>query len=71
MAIQCIVFNCSDGLDAKMMSRFFIGLASGGAWSCFDEFNRIGVEVLSVIGTQILTIQQAVRARVTQFEFEG
>jgi dynein heavy chain len=71
MAIQCIVFNCSDGLDAKMMARFFVGLASGGAWSCFDEFNRINIEVLSVIGTQILTIQTAVRERKAVFDFEG
>jgi dynein heavy chain len=68
---MCIVFNCSDGLDAKMMARFFVGLASGGAWSCFDEFNRINIEVLSVIGTQILTIQTAVRERKEKFDFEG
>ena len=53
------------------MARFFIGLASGGAWSCFDEFNRINIEVLSVIGTQILTIQTAVRERKEKFDFEG
>jgi len=53
LATHCIAFNCSEATDNVMISQFFKGLASTGSWCCFDEFNRIYLEVLSVIAQDL------------------
>eukprot|EP00397_Hematodinium_sp_SG-2012_P000137 GEMP01000137.1.p1 GENE.GEMP01000137.1~~GEMP01000137.1.p1 ORF type:complete len:2966 (+),score=813.16 GEMP01000137.1:107-8899(+) len=71
LARMCIVFNCSDALDYVSMSKFFKGIAGTGAWCCFEEFNRINVEVLSVIAQEIFNIQHAISGQQREFDFEG
>ncbi|RLO10949.1 hypothetical protein DYB28_009555, partial [Aphanomyces astaci] len=71
LAIQCIVFNCSDQIDYKMMAKLFCGLSQCGCWTCLDEFNRIDIEVLSVIAQQLMILRQGRLAGTTELCFEG
>ena len=71
LALLCVVFNCGEGLDYKAMGSIFSGLVQCGAWGCFDEFNRIEAEVLSVVSSQIRQIQEALKNDLTRFAFEG
>ena len=36
IAVQCVVFNCSDQLDYKMMGKLFSGVAQTGCWTCLN-----------------------------------
>ncbi|XP_006886407.1 PREDICTED: dynein heavy chain 17, axonemal [Elephantulus edwardii] len=65
------VFNCSEQMDYKSCGNIYKGLAQTGAWGCFDEFNRISVEVLSVIAVQVKCVQDAIRSKKKTFSFLG
>lgn len=53
------------------MNCFFEGLSQTGCWGCFDEFNRISIEVLSVVAVQVKVIQDAIKDKKKRFMFLG
>ncbi|XP_059938624.1 dynein axonemal heavy chain 9 isoform X1 [Mesoplodon densirostris] len=71
LGIMVYVFNCSEQMDYKSCGNIYKGLAQTGAWGCFDEFNRISVEVLSVVAVQVKSIQDAIRDKKQWFNFLG
>lgn len=62
------MINCGEGLDFKAMRSIFSGLYQSGAWGCFDEFNRINVEVLSVVSSQLKSIQNGLVSGLDQVD---
>ncbi|XP_075210990.1 dynein heavy chain at 93AB [Lycorma delicatula] len=71
LGIMVYVFNCSEQMDYKSCGNIYKGLAQTGAWGCFDEFNRISVEVLSVVAVQVKSVQDAIRDKKATFNFMG
>jgi dynein heavy chain len=61
VGLPVFVFNCSEQMSTDSLGQNFMGLSQTGAWGCFDEFNRISIEVLSVVSTQVKQIQDALK----------
>ena len=70
MRKACYVFNCSVQMDYKGMGGIFKGLASSGSWGCFDEFNRLVPEVLSVWSVQFKSVTDGIKAGVARFRLQ-
>ncbi|XP_063367395.1 dynein beta chain, ciliary-like [Cydia amplana] len=71
LGIMVYVFNCSEQMDYKSCGNIYKGLCQTGAWGCFDEFNRISVEVLSVVSVQVKSVLDAIKFKKKKFDFMG
>eukprot|EP00471_Norrisiella_sphaerica_P010953 CAMPEP_0184498660 /NCGR_PEP_ID=MMETSP0113_2-20130426/39505_1 /TAXON_ID=91329 /ORGANISM="Norrisiella sphaerica, Strain BC52" /LENGTH=4666 /DNA_ID=CAMNT_0026886275 /DNA_START=34 /DNA_END=14034 /DNA_ORIENTATION=- len=71
VGIPVYVFNCSEQMNVESMSAIYKGLSQVGAWGCFDEFNRIRIEVLSVVATQVTCVLNALKTNAKEFDMMG
>jgi len=58
-------------MDYQSLGSIFKGLAASGSWGCFDEFNRLVPEVLSVCSVQFKAVCDGIRARAAEVVIEG
>lgn len=65
------VLNCSPDMDYKSLGSVWQGVASSGAWICFDEFNRLIPEVLSVCTIQFKAVCDGIKAGNARVTVEG
>eukprot|EP00971_Amphidinium_carterae_P006554 129301-Amphidinium_carterae.1 len=71
VAKACYVINAAPEMDYLTMGNIYKGLSASGSWGCFDEFNRLVPEVLSVCTVQFKSVCDAVRASVKRFVLQG
>ncbi|ANQ06174.1 Uncharacterized protein PCOAH_00004920 [Plasmodium coatneyi] len=50
------VYNCSCNINFDFLKNLFFGIATNGIFFCFDEFNRITIEALSVLAQQLCNL---------------
>ena len=58
-------------MNYESMGNIYKGLASSGCWGCFDEFNRLLPETLSVCSVQFKSVTDAIKRNAKRFVIEG
>jgi dynein heavy chain len=71
LAKACYVINAAPEMDYLTMGNLFKGGAASGSWLCFDEYNRLIPEVLSVNTVQFKAVCEAVKVKAKRFVLQG
>ncbi|XP_054010575.1 dynein axonemal heavy chain 7-like [Hylaeus anthracinus] len=71
IAIQFRTFNCADILSYDFFCQVFKGFISCGAWLCFENFDSLKLELLSMITQNLICIFQAITTNLKIITFEG
>ena len=61
--------HCSSQTDSKSMEKVFKGLASSGAWGCFDLLSSAPARVLSACAQHISCVLAAIRESRVKFVY--
>ncbi|KAL0118616.1 hypothetical protein PUN28_009352 [Cardiocondyla obscurior] len=65
------VINCSNSISYDCIIQSFKGMISCGAWICFENFDKLKLELLSAITQNLTQIKQAVSSDLKIVSFEG
>lgn len=71
LAKQFYTVNCCKDISYKCVTQVLKGVVSCGAWICFDNFNRLRLELLSAVAQCLIQMQQAVSSNLQYVNFEG
>ncbi|XP_078034863.1 dynein axonemal heavy chain 7 [Augochlora pura] len=71
IAVQFRIFNCADISSYNFICQVFKGFVSCGAWLCFENFNSLRFEMLSMITQNLVCIAQAISANLRAISLEG
>ncbi|EFA11266.2 Dynein heavy chain, cytoplasmic-like Protein [Tribolium castaneum] len=61
LAVQCTFFNCSQPIKLEVITEFLKGVASNGSWLVLEEFEKIQLDVCSILSQEIFKISTALK----------
>ena len=71
LAMACYVFKYTPEMNYETLSGIYKGLAASGSWGCFNEFNCLISEVLSICAFQLGAFYEKIKEIAATVEVKG